>query len=169
MTTKFALTLASVILIGSLTVNAYLLAQQYLLTTDNNSVQKQMDGFNIKIAELQNEKANLQDQLQTQQNGAGTPRLVTRLGVKDIRASPYVNHPWSGRIRFFVSGEVWNVGRVPGYNCTLHVVLYQGTNVANDTKVMLGTIKPGAFVDVSADVYYEGDELTSWNVTPETG
>lgn len=164
--TKLALILASALLIGSLAVNAYFLLS---LNTNSNGVQRQIVDFKSQIADLQYEKASLQDQLQTQQSRAGSPRLVTRLGVKDIRASPYVNHPWSGRIRFFVSGEVWNVGRVPGYNCTLHIVLYQGTNVANDTKVILGTIKPGSFVDVSADMYYEGTALTSWNVTPETG
>jgi hypothetical protein len=158
-----------VILIGSLAVNTYLLAQLYSLTMDNNSVQKQIDDFRSQVTGLQSEKASLQDQLQTQQSRANPPELVSRLGVKDVRASPYANHPWSGRIRFYVSGEVWNVGQVPAYNCTLHVVLYQGANVANDTYVMLGTIKPGSFADVSANVYYEGEALTSWSLAPETG
>jgi hypothetical protein len=135
---------------------------------DNSSVQKQADDFRSQLASLQSEKASLQSQLQTQQSRANSPKLVSRLGVKDVRASPYPNHPWSGRIRFYVSGEVWNVGQIPAYNCTLHVVLYQGATVANDTHVMLGTIKPGSFVDVSANVYYEGEVLTSWSVTPET-
>jgi len=158
-----------VILIGSLAVNTYLLAQLYSLTIDSSDVQKQVDDFTSQVADLQSEKASLQSQLQTQQSRANPPKLVTRLGAKDVRASPYANHPWSGRIRFYVSGEVLNVGQVPVYNCTLHVVLYQGAKVANDTYVMLGTIKPGSFVDVSANVYYEGEALTSWNVTPETG
>ena len=157
------------ILIGSLAVNACFLAQLYSLTMGNSSVQKQVDDFRSQVADLQSEKASLQDQLQTQQSRANSPELVTRLGVKDVRASPYANHPWSGRIRFYVSGEVWNVGRVPAYNCKLHVVLFQGATVANDTYVMLGAIKPGSFVDVSADVYYDGEALTSWSVTPETG
>ena len=157
------------ILIGSFAVNTYLLAQLYSLTMDNSSVQKQVDDFRHHIFDLENTKSSLQNQLQTQQSKANPPELVTRLGVKDVRASPYANHPWSGRIRFYVSGEVWNVGQVPAYNCKLHVVLYQGATVANDTYVMLGTIKPGSFVDVSANVYYEGEALTSWNVTPETG
>ena len=131
------------VLIGSLAVNTYLLAQLYSLTMDNSSVQKQVDDYRSQVADLQSEKASLQNQLQTQQGKANPPKLVTRLGVKDVRASPYANHPWSGNIRFFVSGEVWNVGQVPAYNCTLHVVLHQGATVANDTYVTLGTIKPG--------------------------
>ena len=151
------LILASVILLGSLAVNTYLLAQLYSLTMDNSSVQKQVDDVRSQVADLQSEKASLQGQLQTQQSRANSPELVSRLGVKDVRASPYANHPWSGRIRFYVSGEVWNVGKVPAYNCKLHVVLYQGATMANDTYVMLGTIKPGSFVNVSANVYYEGE------------
>jgi hypothetical protein len=167
--TKLVLILTSVILIASLAVNAYFFAQLYCLTVDNGGVQKEVDDFKSQIANLQSEKARLQDQLQTQQSTANPPELATRLGVKDIRASPYANHPWSGRIRFYVSGEIWNVGKLPAYNCTLHVVLFQGATVANDTYVPLGTIKAGSFVDVSANVYYEGAALTSWNVNPEIG
>jgi hypothetical protein len=167
--TKLVLILASVILIGSLAINTYFLAQLYSLTMDNGSVQKQIDDIRNQVEDLQREKASLQGQLQTQQSRANSPELVTRLGAKDVRASPYANHPWSGRIRFYVSGEVWNVGKVPAYNCKLHVVLFQGATVANDTYVMLWTIKQGSFVDVSADAYYEGDALTSWSVTPEIG
>ena len=157
------------ILVGSLAVNTSLLAYLYSLTLDNSSVQKQVDDLRRQEADLLSEKVSLQGQLQTQQSRANSPELVTRLGVKDVRASPYANHPWSGRIRFYLSGEVWNVGQVPALNCKLHVVLFQGTTVANNTYVMLGTIKPGSFVDVSANVYYEGEALTSWSVTPETG
>ncbi len=167
--TKFALMLVLVILLGSLIVNAYFLAQLCSFNTENNGVQKQVDDFRYHIVDLQNEKANLQSQLQTHQSKANPPELVTRLGVKDIRASPYANHPWSGRIRFYVAGEVWNVGQISAFNCKLHVVLYQGATVANDTYVMLGTIKPGSFVDVSADIFYEGAALTSWIVLPEIG
>jgi hypothetical protein len=167
--TKLALILASMILLGSLAANAYLSAQLYGLIMDNDSVQKQVDDFRNQVADLQGEKASLQGQLQTQQSRVKSPELVSRLGVKDVRASPYANHPWSGRIRFYVSGEVWNVGKVPAYNCRLHIVLFQGATVANDTYVTLEAIKPGSFVDVSANVYYEGEALTSWNVTPETG
>jgi len=155
------LVLAWVVLMGSLGVNTYLIARLYRLSTDTVSVQKQVDNFRSQVADLESEKASLQGQLQTQQSSANSPELVSRLGVKDVRASPYANHPWSGRIRFYVSGEVWNVGQVPAYNSKLHVVLFQGATVANDTYVMLGTIKPGSFVDVPANVYYEGEALTS--------
>ena len=98
---------------------------------------------------------------------AGSPRLVTRLGTKDVRASPYANHPWSGTIRFYISGEVWNVGQIPAYKSTLHVVLFQGAIVANDTYIELGVIAAGAYVDVASNVYYAGNALTNWTLTPE--
>jgi len=167
--TKLALIFASTILIGSIAVNACSIVQLYSLIVDSSIVQKQVDDFKNQVADLQTKKASLENQLQTQQSSANSPKLVTRLGLKDVRASPYANHPWSGNIRFYLSGEVWNVGQIPAYNCRLHVVLYQGATVANDTFVMLGTIKPGTFVDVSANIYYVGEALTSWNVTPETG
>ena len=160
--------LVSAFLLGSIAVNTYMLARMLSLAVDSAGVQKQIDEFRRQVADLQSEKASLQGQLETQQSGGSSPRIVTRLGVRDVRDSPYTNHPWSGRIRLYVSGEVWNVGQVPAYNCRLHVVLFQGATVANDTYVVLGTIEPGSFVDVSADVYYVGDALTSWNVTPET-
>jgi hypothetical protein len=157
-----------VLMMGSLVVNTYFMVQLCSFTANSSNIQKQIDDLTSQISDLKCQEANLQGQMQTQQNRAGSPRLVTRLGAKDVRASPYANHPWSGKIRFYISGEVWNVGQIPAYNSTLHVVLFQGANVANDTHVMLGTIKPGSFVDVSADVFYEGNALTSWNITPET-
>ena len=157
------------ILIVSLVTNASLFWERDNINL-NNSEQKQANtDLQNQVADLQTKKASLENQLQTQQSSANSPKLVTRLGLKDVRASPYANHPWSGNIRFYLSGEVWNVGQIPAYNCRLHVVLYQGATVANDTFVMLGTIKPGTFVDVSANIYYVGEALTSWNVTPETG
>ncbi len=167
--TKLALILISVILVGSFTFNTYFLAKIYSSNMSNSLVQRQIDDLRNQILGLQGEKASLQDQLQRQQSEANPPELVTRLGAKDIRASPYANHPWSGEIRFFVSGEVWNAGQISAYNCTLHIVLYQGTTVANDTHVMLGTIEPGSFVDVSTNVYYAGEVLTTWNIDPEIG
>jgi hypothetical protein len=169
MKTKLALMLASVILIGSLAVNVYLLAQLCTLTISSNDAQKEVDALKTQTANLKKEKMNLQKTLETKQSKAEPPNLVTRLGAKDVRASPYANHPWSGRIRLYVSGEVWNVGRVPAYNCRLHVILYQGDTKANDTYVILGTINPGAFVDVAANVNYDGEALTNWAVTTEIG
>ncbi len=69
--------------------------------------------------------------------------------------------------RLYISGEIWNVGTSAARNCRLHVTLYQGVTVANDTYVELGTINVGSYVDVASNVYYTGNALTNWNLTPE--
>ena len=161
---KFAFVILTVILAGSLVANTFIYLQHYNLT--NNDLQLQVNNLDSQAANLQNEKMNLQNQLQNRLNQTPTAQLETRLGTKDIRNRPYANHPWGG-IRFYVSGEVWNVGTVAANNSTLHIILYQGSIKANDTYVDLGTIEAGSFVDVSANIRYIGDALTNWVIIPE--
>lgn len=62
-------------------------------------------------------------------------------------------------------GEVWNVGTDTAYDCRIHVTAYQGTIKAIDSWIGLGTI-PGEnkkSLDVTID--YEGEPLTTWNVS----
>jgi len=75
--------------------------------------------------------------------------------------------PWLGTPYLHVYGEVWNVGSDTAYNCRLHVILYQGSVVAEDTYVNLGTISGENKKSVDANIYYNGDALTSWSITPE--
>jgi hypothetical protein len=88
------------------------------------------------------------------------PKIVTRLGVRDCN--------WdSSSMRLYISGQVWNVGTETAKNCTLHVTLYQGTRVANNTLVDLGTLEVGSWRDIAANIRYTGSALTSWSVVPE--
>ena len=165
MKSKFALAVVSVILVVSLTANVFsFYAQQYRFELDSG-LQKQAADLRNQINNLQSEKANLQNQL----SQAGAPKIVTRLGVKDVRSTPAEGHPWSGRIRLYVAGEVWNVGTNAAQNCRLHVTLYQGDVVANDTYIELGTIADGSWKDVATDIYYEGVALTNWTIMSEFG
>ena len=82
-------------------------------------------------------------------------------------STPAAGHPWSGVIRFYISGEVWNLGTGAARDCRLHVTLYQGETVANDTYVELGTINAGTYVDVATNIYYSGEALTNWTIIPE--
>jgi hypothetical protein len=76
--------------------------------------------------------------------------------------------PWSGTPYLHVYGEIWNVGSDTAYNCRLHVILYQGSVVAKDTYVDIGTIFGENKNSVDAKIYYDGDALTSWTpITPE--
>lgn len=203
MKTKFALTIASVILVVSLIANSYFYWQQSTFR-GHNSLQKQVaslqsqlanlssqtNSFQNEVASLQSqaadlesqmanlrnqtnslqsegsllhdEKTNLQSQLSQLSQGKVPPKLITRLGASDMR------YNYSGQdIRLYITGEVWNVGTEAAQNCSLHVTLYQGDNVANDAYIQLGTIEGGSFTDVARNVYYTGDALTNWTIIPE--
>jgi regulator of replication initiation timing len=111
---------------------------------------------------LQSEKSNLQTLLSQLSQGKVAARLETRLGARDMR----YNYTGSD-IRLYISGEVWNVGTEPARNCRLHVTLYQGETVAEDTYIELGTINGGSYVDMARNIYYAGDALTRWTIIPE--
>ncbi len=114
---------------------------------------------------LQSRKANLECQLyQLISARQGAPvTLSTRLGASDLR------YNYSGQdVRLYISGEVWNVGAVVARNCRLHVTLYQGGVVANDTYIELGTINAGSYVNVASNIYYSGPALTNWRIIPES-
>ena len=154
------------------------------LTSDKNNLQSQVTDLQSQLNELQttydnyvsthsysNEEYNdmvtiLTTQgvkmadLENQINVLKAPYLVTRLGMGDER-------PWFQTPYFHVSGEVWNVGTNTATNCKLHVILYQGSVVAEDTYINLGTISGRTYTSVDSKIYYEGSALTNWNITPE--
>lgn len=136
------------------------------LKTQIANMQNRTDSFQSENSKLQDENAAIQNQID-QIRVAGLPKIVTRLGATDVRSTPAAGHPWSGVIRFYISGEVWNIGTGAARDCRLHVMLYQKSAVANDTYVELGTINAGTYVDVAANIYYMGDALTSWTMIPE--
>ena len=98
--------------------------------------------------------------LQNEIDGLKASKLVTRLGATD-------NRPLLGTKNLFVQGSIWNVGTNSAQNCRLHVVMYQGQTVAEDTYINLGTINGESYTEISENVYYEGSALTDWNITPE--
>lgn len=140
------------------------------------SVEKQVMMLPNITIELQNENMeitkeieDLQEQIdkETKLISDGIPKIITRLGTSDIRSSPAPGHPWSEVIRFYLAGEVWNVGTGPAINCKLHVTLYQGEIIANETHIELGTIASGYYKDVSINIYYDGPAITNWIINPE--
>ena len=139
----------SIVCAISFVVNGYLYTQLYT----------QQYG----ISDLEGQVADLQNQISTLQNEVDSlkaSKLITRLGDSDQR-------PWSQTPYVRIMGSVWNVGTNPAYNCTLHVILYQGQTVAKDAYINLGTINGEAFADLDSRISYEGSALTSWSITPE--
>jgi len=159
---KSKLILAAIltILLLSLVGNVYFFSEQRDSTLRNAALREQASELRILTSTLQNETAELEDQLnQLSQEG---PRLVTRLGASDMRFN------YTGQeTRLYISGEIWNVGTSAARNCRLHVTLYQGGTIAKETYVEVGTIDVGSYVDVASNVYYTGNALTNWTLTPE--
>jgi regulator of replication initiation timing len=140
------------------------------LSAEMADLEGQAANLRNKTASLQSENSNLQSEnaaIQNQIDQIGTPKILTRLGATDVRSTPAAGHPWSGIIRFYISGEVWNIGTGAAKDCKLHVTIYQGEIVANETYVELGTINAGSYTDVAANIYYTGEALTNWTITPE--
>jgi regulator of replication initiation timing len=143
--------------------NANLLAEMADLEGQAANLRNQTGSLQSENSNLQSENAAIQNQI----DQIGTPKILTRLGATDVRSTPAAGHPWSGVIRFYISGEVWNMGTGAAKDCKLHVTLYQGDAVANDTYVELGTINAGSYTDVAANIYYTGEALTNWTINPE--
>jgi len=137
------------------------------LQTQQASLSNQTENLRAENAYLQTENADLENQLSQIPVLQTAPKILTRLGTSDVRSSPYEGHPWSGVIRFYISGEVWNVGTANAHELRLHVTLYQWDAVANDSYVDLGTVEAGSYVQVTANIYYTGEPLTSWTIVPE--
>lgn len=156
---KFILLSLVTILLLSFVGNIYFYNEQRQSTIRNIALKEQASELNTSATNLKDEIAELENQLNYLKEG---PRLVTRLGTQDIR------YDYEGQIiRFYISGEVWNVGTTIAHNSRLHVTLYQGSTVANDTYIEIGSINPGTHADVASDVFYTGSKLTNWTITPE--
>jgi regulator of replication initiation timing len=145
------------------------------LTAQVTGLQSQISGlthssenFTAENTALQQENAALQlanADLQNQLYREG-PRLITKLGATDVQIDHTAYH--SNQTRLFIEGVVWNIGAKPAQDSRLHVVLYEGEAIVNDTYIDLGTINALDCVNVHTDVYYyTGDRLTDWKITPE--
>jgi chaperonin cofactor prefoldin len=142
--------------------NANLTVQVANLESQTANLRNQTSNLQSQNVNLQNKKSELQTQLNQLDQGIVAPKIVTRLGARDMR------YNYSGQnLRLYISGEVWNVGTETAQNCSLHVTLYQGGTVSKDTYIELGTINGGSHTDVARNIYYAGEALTKWTITPE--
>ena len=159
-TLKITLTAITTALLVSLIANICLYNEQQKYPVTNAALREEAAELSILKNTLERETAELKNRL-NQLNQQG-PKLATRLGASDLRFN------YTGQeTRFYVSGEVWNVGTSTARNSKLHVTLYQNNTVAKETYIELGNIEPGTYVDVASNVYYTGNALTNWTLTPE--
>jgi hypothetical protein len=138
----------------SLVANVYFLADTHLqnqITYFSTS----LTSTNAQVSNLEEENLNLQRQLEEAKGLR--PYLVTRLG--------WYLHP----DRLYIGGEVTNVGAKTATNCSLHVTLCRNKTVVSDVYLPLGngTIEYWSRRNVYENVWYTGDLLTNWTITPE--
>ena len=144
-------------------------------------------GFENEVANLESEKSGLLNEVANlESEKSGLLNEVTNLEkarylllseIENLKSEKLImvnldgtdNRPLLGTPYLHVTGEVVNVGTYTAYNCKLHVVLYQGEVVAEDTYINLGTINGEGWKTVDSQIYYEGEELTAYSVTPEWG
>jgi hypothetical protein len=78
------------------------------------------------------------------------------------------NHPFLSSPYLNVNGYIVNVHENWAYNCQLHVVAYQSGGVtAFDTYINLGTIAGESSTQVNSNLYYSGNGITGYTITPE--
>jgi hypothetical protein len=120
------------------------------LTTDYNNIVAEREDLANQVNELSNKIEEYE-----------TPKLRANLEVEDKE------------VYLQITGEVWNVGHKPAYYCKLHVILYEGDNIAKETYVHIGDnvgmIAEQRYDRVDAKVYYEGAHVTYWEITAVVG
>jgi hypothetical protein len=113
-----------------------------------------------KLEEQHKQISSLEEQtedLQKKINFLLNPKIVTNLGVSDVRREPY---------RLFIDGHAGNYGFETAFNCCLQVTLFRGSKVVEETSIWLGTIEGGEYVKVRENIHYIGDPLTHWTIDP---
>ena len=188
---RIALIVVSILFVVSLIANVYLYNRQYGITPDSglenqiadlqsqldslsttyqnyvsthshsnseyNTLENQIATLEAQVSDLQNEIANLESQIENLKSAKLIKVNLVGTDNRPLFQTPYLR----------VTGEVVNVGTYTAYNCKLHVILYQGEVVAEDTYINLGTISGEGWTSVDSKVYYEGESLTAYSITPD--
>lgn len=135
--------LISILLITTILITVYFYSNYSTIATEREELKQQVNDLTKEIEELK------------------TPRLATSLDVEDKE------------VYLQITGEVWNLGHEPAYYCKLHVILYEGDNIAKEEYVHIGDnvgmIAEQRYDRVDVKVYYEGAQVTDWEITPVIG
>jgi cell division protein FtsL len=136
------------------------------LLGENASIRSEIANFQSFQGEVVNLKKDVADlknkieDLKKERNEIKNPKIVTYLGTTDVRTD-------LSKTRFYMSGRVWNTGIDVAYNCSLHVTLYRGDSIVNDSYVKLGDLHGASWLDVDTNIHYSGSALTNWTIIPE--
>ena len=134
-----------------------LIAQITNLQSTYNSYVSTHSHTDSEYASLVTQIANLQNQINTLK----APNLI-KINLEETDNRPWLQTPYL-RVRCVVV----NLGNNTAYNCKLHVILYQGSVIAKDTYIILGSIDGKNWITGTYDVQYSGSALTRWSVMPE--
>ena len=172
---KIALIVVSILFVISLIANLYFYTRQYApdsgLENQIANLQSQLDSLNTtyqsyvsthshsnsEYSSLENQIANLESQIESLKSAKLINVNLFGTDNRPLFQTPYLH----------VTGEVVNVGTYTAYNCKLHVILYQGEVVAEDTYINLGTINGEGWKTVDSNIYYEGSALTAYSIYAE--
>jgi hypothetical protein len=129
------------------------------LQSDISTLQDQVSSLQNQVEAQQNQILTLQNQL----SSPNSPAAIINVGL-GAADNPYGSQPY-----LHVSGYVCNVGTETAYNVRLHVTANQGSVVAIDQYLDIGTIGRYDSRQVNNNFYYSGPALTqnSWTMTPE--
>ena len=140
---KLSLIVGSILLITTIFITIYFYNNYKITASENDKLKQQAYELANRIEELE------------------TPRLATSLDVEDKE------------VYLQITGEVWNMGHETAYYCKLHVILYEGDNIAKEEYVHIGDnigmIAEQRYDKVDAKVYYEGAHVTDWEIKPVIG
>ena len=126
--------------------------------------ESEIDRLDSQINSLDTQVTNLQNQINTLQSTIDALKAPKLIHVNIIGTN---NRPLFQTPYLEITGEVVNVGTNTAYNSKIHVVLYQGEVVAEDTYINLGTIVGEGYETVDSKIYYTGETLTGWSMTTE--
>ncbi len=140
---KISLVVVSVLLISATLISIFIYSKYNELIVERDDLAQEVNDLTNRIEELE------------------IPRLAISLNVEDEE------------VYLQITGEVWNLGHETAYYCKLHVILYEGDNMAKEEYVHLGDnvgmIAEQRYDRVDAKVYYEGAHVTDWEITPVVG
>lgn len=130
------------------------------LETDKANLQLGIDWWNTTYYNYVGKHSHTDSEYETLK---ASKLIPVNLGSSDER-------PWFGQPYLHIFGEACNVGGSWAHNCKLYVIAYQSEGViVIDTDVIIGSgsIYLEGWKSVDARIYYSGNALESWTITPE--